>query len=212
MYEVEQKFKLTDPTAFLAKTAELGADWTISVEEIDTYFQHPCRDFAATDEAFRIRRHVKTGERTVFESFITYKGARLAVETKTRRELELPLHFVAPETGEIDSLAALVLATRPWEDLLTALGFRPVHSVRKHRRKAWLTWNAQRVEISHDDVPPTGQWAEIEVVVSEPARLAQAEETILTLAERLGLSHPEKRSYLELVMRAEAGLTQYRTP
>ena len=44
----------------------------------------PCRDFAQTDEALRIRTVGDT-------SFVTYKGPKLDATTKTRRELELPL-------------------------------------------------------------------------------------------------------------------------
>lgn len=207
MYETEQKFKLPDPSAFLAKIAELGAAWTVRVEEEDTYYQHPSRDFALTDEAFRIRRRVKFSgdnqESPIFQCFVTYKGPRLKTETKTRPEIELPLAFPLPENEKIATFAELAAATQPWHDLLTALGFRALRPVRKTRKKAWLTWDARRVEISYDDVPPTGKWAELEILVPDLKQLSAAETVIRTLAAKLGLTQPERRSYLELVMEAD---------
>ncbi len=218
MYEVEQKFKLTDSDDFLAKVAELGAVWTVRVEETDTYYQHPGRDFSRTDEALRIRRQVKYGMEAQnlsenagdakfaspkFACFITYKGARLATETKTRPEIELPLAFSEPKMEEIGSLEELTAATRAWGDLLTALGFREVRPVRKTRQKAWFLWDVHRVEISYDEVPPTGKWAEIEVMAEDLTQLPAAEAVIRTLAGKLGLTQVEKHSYLELVMQAD---------
>ena len=50
-------------------------------EQVDTYFSHPARDFAATDEALRIRSIDQ-------ENFVTYKGPKLDATTKTRREID----------------------------------------------------------------------------------------------------------------------------
>ena len=206
MYEVEQKFRLLVPELFLEKIAALGVTWAATVEEIDIYFQHPCRDFSKTDEAFRIRRRVTFSETDdsqnspIFESCITFKGKRLETETKTRREIELPLAFSADAPENIRSLEDLTLATRAWEILLAELGFRAVFPVKKTRRKAWLFWENIRVEISYDDVPPTGKWAELEILVPTLEELPAAERIIRTLAGKLGLTEVEKRSYLELVM------------
>ena len=84
MYEVEQKYPLADVAAVEAALARLGATWHATVEQVDRYFNHPCRDFAATDEALRLRR-------TDQALAITWKGPRLDATAKTRRELELPL-------------------------------------------------------------------------------------------------------------------------
>lgn len=55
MYEVEQKYRLTDPAAFAQALAEGNVEWTRETREEDTYFRHPTRDFRQTDEALRIR-------------------------------------------------------------------------------------------------------------------------------------------------------------
>ena len=49
----------------------------------DIYLNHPARDFAETNEAFRIRRISD-------ENRITYKGPRRSGPTKTREEIEIP--------------------------------------------------------------------------------------------------------------------------
>ena len=100
MFEVEQKFRLSDPFAFLDAARELGIVWKKRVVEVDTYFQHPARDFVQTDEALRIRRHLtfqglygkeQMPERVSVESLITFKGPKLDPTAKIRKELELPL-------------------------------------------------------------------------------------------------------------------------
>lgn len=60
-WEVEQKFHVSDQTAIHAKLREFGASFTEPIEQIDWYFNHPARDFAQTDEAFRLRQ---VGEKT----------------------------------------------------------------------------------------------------------------------------------------------------
>lgn len=107
MFEIEQKFRLSDPVSFLNSLKSqtvLNIEWKKCVVETDTYFRHPTRDFVITDEALRVRRHVtftgwqlaENGEENCpktaeAECLITYKGPRLDRETKIRKELELPL-------------------------------------------------------------------------------------------------------------------------
>ena len=115
-YEVEQKFPVADLEAIQRRLAELGAAIPEPEEEVDLFFAHPARDFAATDEALRLRQKGGRG-------FVTYKGPKIDAATKTRRELELPLG---------DAPAAIAA----WREMLEALGFRPAGEVRKSRRKA----------------------------------------------------------------------------
>src|SRR4051794_13543350 len=69
-YEVEQKHRVTDKPALIARLRERGCSLEEPIQQSDQYFAHPCRDFAATDEALRIR---VVGD----ESFVTYKGPKL---------------------------------------------------------------------------------------------------------------------------------------
>ncbi len=178
-YEVEQKFPVTDMPALESKLAEIGATISEPKLEVDLYFAHPARDFAKTDEALRIRRKGPL-------NFITYKGPKIDRTTKTRHEIDLPL-----ESGEESAEA--------WVAMLEALGFTPVGEVRKSRRKANILWQGRRVEGSLDKVERLGTFAELELVV-EFDGIEAAKACIASLAETLGLSVSQRRSYLELLL------------
>ncbi len=85
-YEVERKFRLPASQAFTEQVTRLGGTFSEPVVQIDRYFAHPSRDFAATDEALRIRT---SGEC----SWLTYKGPKIDSTTKTRREIDISLVF-----------------------------------------------------------------------------------------------------------------------
>ena len=146
------------------------------------YFSHPSRQFAETDEALRIRR--KAGQ-----ALITYKGPKVDRTTKTRREIELPL-------GANEESAAA------WVGLLQVLHFTPVAEVFKSRRKAFIPWMGQTVEVSLDDVRDVGTYAELELVVDEQD-VEPAKTLIASLAAELELRENERRSYLELLLEGE---------
>jgi adenylate cyclase class 2 len=179
-FEVELKFPLPDFQAFSEKLAGLAVSISPAREEIDLYFAHPARDFAQTDEALRLRRKGDA-------NCITYKGPKIDAATKTRREIELPLAS-GPE-----SLAS-------WTALLEAVGFRPVAEVRKSRRKAAIAWQGRQVEASLDDVDGLGAFVEFELVVEE-SEVDAARACVQSLAQSLGLTHGERRSYLELLLK-----------
>ena len=179
-YEVELKFPVPDLQAFSKKLADLAVSIAPAQEEIDLYFAHPAKDFAQTDEALRLRRKGKA-------NYITYKGPKIDATTKTRREIELPL-APGPES----------LAT--WTALLEALDFRPVAEVRKSRRKAPIAWQGRQVEASLDDVAGLGSFVEFELVVEE-SEIDAARTCIQSLAQSLDLTHGERRSYLELLLK-----------
>lgn len=177
-YEVEQKFPVPELASLEAKLAEWGA--TVSERhEVDLYYAHPSRDFAATDEALRIRR---IGD----SAWITYKGPKIDQTTKTRREVELPLAPDEPSGAR-------------WEDLLEALGFRPVAEVRKRRRRAMVPWEGRQVLASLDAVEQVGTFIELELCAAA-GEVEPAKACIASLAQALGVSGGERRSYLELLL------------
>ncbi|MCE9544164.1 MAG: class IV adenylate cyclase [Planctomycetia bacterium] len=194
--EIEQKFPVADPAEMGRRLTDLGAAWHPPIEQRDTYFAHPQRDFGQTDEALRIRR-------TPHGCFVTYKGPRLDGATKTRRELELPLvedHALAADRGA---------AADAWAELLRALGFAPVADVRKTRTPGIVKWSGVQIETALDHVEGLGHFLELELVVEsegEPgsAILAAAQENVESLAATLGLTHSERRSYLELLLSQNA--------
>ncbi|NQT36418.1 MAG: CYTH domain-containing protein, partial [Planctomycetes bacterium] len=50
-YEVEQKYPVADLAALETSLTALGAELQPPQLEVDLYYAHPARDFAATDEA-----------------------------------------------------------------------------------------------------------------------------------------------------------------
>jgi adenylate cyclase class 2 len=186
-FEVELKFHLPAERKAAAWQAlgEMGAEPGAALMQVDRYFNHPARDFRQTDEALRIRQ-------IGGESRITYKGPKVGRRAKTRREIELPVGGPDPADG-----ARL-------GDLLESLGFRPVREVRKRRQTLNLPWDGRDLEIAFDEVDGLGAFIEIETVAQDADRDA-AEQTILAVAARLGLTDPEPRSYLGLLLAQDAG-------
>lgn len=178
-YEVEQKYRLDDVQAFERKLRELGVSFGREMQQADRYFAHPCRDFAATDEALRIRS-------VNGDNWVTYKGPKIDSETKTRRELELLI-----DEG--------LQGAEQFGQLLTLLGFREVLTVCKQRRKTHLLWQEQEVEVVMDHIEGLGDFTELEII-SQESGLDQAKKALLSLASELGLKDPTRKSYLELLL------------
>lgn len=178
-FEVEHKYPVRDAAALEAQLGRLGAVPGEPQFQIDCYYAHPARDFAATDEALRIRR---VGQ----ANYVTYKGPKLDPATKTRREIELPL---APGAQAAADFALL----------LDALGFRPVAEVRKRRRRAEIHWEGRHVEAALDDVDGLGLFLELELPADDRT-LDEARACVASLARALGLARGERRSYLELLL------------
>lgn len=176
--EVEQKYAIADPSTVLTRLGELGAESKRIIHQSDTYYAHPARDFASTDEALRIRR---VGE----SNFVTYKGPKLDKTTKTRREIELPLASGTPSGDGFD-------------ELLQALGFRRVADVAKVRQIFHLTRSGQTIELAMDQVKQIGDFIELEIVVADEAAVDAAQKLISELASDLRLADAERRSYLEM--------------
>lgn len=187
VYEVELKFPLARGAAVEAALGTLAARFRPAIEQADVYFSHPSRDFAETDEALRLRRE---GDGVA----ITWKGPRIGLAAKTRREIELPLAAFPQAAGGSATLEA-------WSELLTALGFRRVWEVVKCRRPARVAWQGREVEVAIDTVTGLGDFLELEIVASEeeiPLALA----CLQSLAAELGCGPPERRSYLEMLLAA----------
>ena len=86
--------------------------------------------------------------------------------------------------------------------LLQALAFTPVRTVRKQRRHATVAWKGHSVEVVLDRVDTLGTFVELELI-ADPEDIQGAQETIMALARELSLSQVERRSYLELVLEQE---------
>lgn len=181
VYEVEQKFRVAGFAEVRGMLGEIGAQVEEEVEQIDSYFTHPARDFALTDEALRIRR-------TAGDCYITYKGPKIDTTTKTRREIELPL----PSGSD---------TYQQFRGLLESLGFGCLAEVRKRRIKVHVPWQGRLVEVSLDTVDGVGQFVELELT-ADAEGLDAARRSLGELAQRLQLQSHERRSYLELLLQS----------
>ena len=174
--ELEEKIVLgscSELEAVEEKLRDLGAVFEAEVYEEDTYYQHPCRDFASTDEALRLR---VTRDRVE----LTYKGPKRVIgEAKEREEY----------TVTVDNGAAVAR-------ILEKLGFKPVATVRKRRRYYSLPGLAV---VSLDEVEGLGCFVEIEYRGSDPSKAVDA---VKAIESRLGLESKPKtvKSYLELLL------------
>lgn len=182
--EVEIKFQIADVAELERRLLLLGGTgFGESATEYDSFFQHPCRNFAQTDECLRLRNCVFSDG--TLEHSLTYKGPKIDDNTKTRQEIELPI--AEPEQ---------------WERFLAVLGFHQSASVQKFRRRQQLIVNHRHVNIVLDSLPALPESArlfvEIETFASE-AEIDVCRALILDIARQLGLSNPIRDSYLKLV-------------
>ncbi len=143
-------------------------------DQEDTFFRHPQRDFAATDEALRLRSAAGTLE-------LTYKGPKQAGAAKARLEQTVAV---------VEDPSAL----------LASLGFQAVHRVRKRRESHRL--DGLGVEVALDQVDGVGSYVEVEAMGTdaEEARRRMAE-AVRRLG--LDGVRPERRSYLEILLAAQ---------
>lgn len=178
-FEVELKFPLLETAQVRAQLASLGAAWSEPVVQRDCYFAHPVRKFAETDEALRTR---SVSDQTT----LTYKGPVIDRATKTRREIEVDLQ------PDIRQAAALT-------EILQHLSFTPVREVVKTRRTAAIPWQGETIHCGWDELAGLGTFLELEIV-TDSARVPDAQQHVLSLAKHLQLPAPEPRSYLELLL------------
>jgi adenylate cyclase class 2 len=134
MLEIEIKTRSADNGNVERRLLEKGATLLGEHDQVDQYFNHPCRDFAKTDEALRLRKDTK--------GRITYKGPKVDRFTKTREEIEMNI-------DDMDKMALILLR----------LGFRQVAKVSKKRKEYLL----DGVTVSLDSVVGLGDFVELEV-------------------------------------------------
>jgi len=201
MYEVEMKLRAEHDRVRERLTA-MDADHIGGVTQADTYYDAPDRDFAATDEAFRVRRETDHGEDgggtdrsddadTAVDAegeervLVTYKGPLVDDTSKTREEAET-------RVADGTELRAI----------LAGLGYEPAATVHKERDR----YEAGGCRVTLDRVDGVGEFVEVEHhgPVSE-TDIERARETVTGLLVELGLDPGEsiQTSYLGLVLAAQ---------
>jgi adenylate cyclase, class 2 len=179
MLEIELKFSVGDFANVERVLAQWGARGGEPLAEADHYYNAPDRDFAQTDEAFRLRR-IGDANR------ITYKGPKQKGPAKTRTEIEV-------------ALAEGPAAAETFCRLVTHLGYRAVAIVRKRRVPYHFERDGFAMEVCCDEVEQLGRFVEVEIV-APPEQRDAAEKLILDTARSLGLAQPEPRAYLQMVL------------
>jgi adenylate cyclase class 2 len=220
MYEVE--VKVAAEHGSVRERLPAAAEALGTVEQVDTYFDAPHRDFAETDEALRLRRERRldgtdagdgvddaTGDKAAgddtgsdWTTAITYKGPLVEAESKTREEFE-----------------TLVAEGEELEAALERLGFEPAAEVRKERER----YSVGELVISLDAVEGLGEFVEVETEVESegedkgsgesrredgadhPSAIVEARDAALSLLADLGCDPDEqiRTSYLGLLLEAE---------
>ncbi|TWT92665.1 class IV adenylate cyclase [Stieleria varia] len=188
MIEVEKKFPVTDRDDLLQRLNALGSISGEVEQHSDTYYQHPSRDFAQTQEALRIRRVDGVAS-------VTYKGRRYVQadsSLKARQELEWCLGSDDHDGANMDQL-------------LIALGFTMVATVNKLRQSFhWATGEWSDFSVTLDEVAAVGLFAEIELLVRDESQIAESTQRIAALTDALGLCQPETRSYLRMTLEQQS--------
>lgn len=177
MYEVELKVR-ADHDAVQDQLDRLDAHREGQFKQVDTYYDAPNRDFAATDEALRMRQETEAGETT---TLLTYKGPLIEQASKTREEHETTV-------GDADATAGI----------LAGLGFDPAAEVRKVR----TVYAVEDLTVSLDSVDGLGTFVEVETDVETEAKVEEARERAADLLRDLGLTPADgiRASYLGLLL------------
>jgi len=172
------------------------------VDQRDTYYDHPVRSFAETDEALRLRRESTTGDGRTADpddvpeptdattvATLTYKGPLVDDVSKTREEIET----VVEDPASADAI-------------LRSLGFEPVATVEKERERFAI----EGYTVTLDAVAGLGEFVEVEAGGDESA-VEALRDGAFELVRRLGLDPADtiRTSYLELLLagRESAGGT-----
>ena len=183
-YEVEIKLPISDKDAMKKAIINSGGTQQKIEFQVDDYYDHPCRSFSETDEAFRIRhRTISKGhslsdtDDTLIE--LTYKGPKIDDKTKTRIEYNVDLH---------DSEAI--------SQILVHTGFKLIGRITKHRE----IFDIEGITASLDDVADVGNYIEFELIADGKDEMKKAKDRVLKLAKNLGLNENDmvRDSYLEL--------------
>jgi len=177
MYEIELKVR-ADHGPIRDRLRELGSEFLGTVRQVDTYYDHPGRSFAETDEALRIRREELPGGGSVAR--LTYKGPLVESASKTREERET----VVEDPEALDAI-------------LRELDFEPTPPVCKDRERFVL----EGYTIALDTVEGVGSFVEVEREGSAK-EIEELREGARNLLSDLNVNPTEhvRTSYLELVL------------
>jgi len=170
-----------------------GAERLAAVEQVDTYYDAPHRDFAESDEALRVREERPRegadgtgadgdgcGHGNAAETRLTYKGPLVEAASKTREEFETAV-------GDGDAIRGV----------LDGVGFAPAATVRKDRE----CYDLDGYTVTLDRVADVGTYVEVEREATE-SEVKTVREGAVDVLRRLGLDPDDqvRTSYLGLLL------------
>jgi len=185
--EVEIKTKLEGPerSQILAYLHDHGAELLREIIEEDLYFNSPQVDFKETDEALRLRRTRLVGETNDANRdglLLTYKGPKIHVDSKTRREINIEL-----KKDQAKSFTAL----------FRSLGYYSGGTVIKTR----IEMSYKGFVICLDRIDGLGDFMEIEKIVTDGKLVDEIVEGMKSLFPGLAGKEWIRESYLEMCMK-----------
>lgn len=142
--EIEAKFRVDDEQAFRESLQRLGANYKGAWCETDVFFDHPNERLIEQDMALRMRLDVPLDDaarQCHLLPRLTYKGRRQTGALKIRPEHEVTV----PDVSGM-------------RQVLHWLNYMEVFCYQKTRRK----WQCEGCEVTLDDVPLLGLYAEVE--------------------------------------------------
>jgi len=192
MIEVEIKVRISNHELIRKKFEENNGIYKISLLHEDTYFNMPkgLRDFKKTDEALRLRKSIEFNKndetkKQVINHFITYKGKKMDLSTKTRKELDIKIE-------DIENMKLL----------LKELGFQEIFTVKKERELYEFEFKNYYIEALIDYLPILDQhFLEVEFLLDSPKNLKDSTVVLFDFLSLLGIKKEEsiRKSYLELI-------------
>lgn len=213
MYEVEVKVR-ADHDAVRDRLEARGAEHLGTVEQVDTYYDAPHREFAETDEAVRLRRERRldgtpdspdgNDRESPGESGPDPPEVGSPGRGVENHQPHVVLTYKGPlleaESKSREEYETAVADPGDAAAILRHLGFDPAATVEKERDRYELAGYT----VTLDRVADLGTFVEVESE-SEDGNLADARDGALTLLESLGLDPAAqiRTSYLGLLLDAD---------
>ncbi|MHA2008465.1 MAG: class IV adenylate cyclase [Promethearchaeota archaeon] len=192
MIEVEIKVGILNPDQIRKKFLENNGTYKLSLHHEDTYFNMPSglRDFKQTDEALRLRKSIRFDKNNKLKSqeteyFITYKGKKIDLLTKTRKEIDIRIESV-----------------NQMKDMLKMLGFQEVLIVKKERELYEFLFKNLRIEALIDYIPILKRhFVEVEYLCETNEKVNDFREILFDFLSTFNINRDEsiRKSYLELI-------------
>lgn len=169
--------------------------YKITLEHEDTYYNMPngLRNFAKTDEAFRIRNSIEFNRNNrknseISRCYLTYKGKKIDKISKSRQEIEVKF-------DQADKLS----------EILTILGFRKIFTVTKERELYEFEYKENLIEALIDYLPILDtHFLEVELIAESIQQLSFKRNLLFEFLSKFGYREEDsiRESYLELIIKS----------